>query len=83
MSDRRLILSLSETHGLANIFSILRVLKMTITQLAPEKLSFSTKLAYGAGDFGPAVTANILVFYFFVKLSTSVFTFKFLFLQIC
>ncbi|MFM7441754.1 MAG: MFS transporter, partial [Snowella sp.] len=36
---------------------------MTITQLAPEKLSFNTKLAYGAGDFGPAVTANILVFY--------------------
>ena len=28
-----------------------------------EKLSFSTKLAYGAGDLGPAITANILVFY--------------------
>jgi GPH family glycoside/pentoside/hexuronide:cation symporter len=28
-----------------------------------EKLNFSTKLAYGAGDLGPAVTANILVFY--------------------
>lgn len=25
-----------------------------------EKLSFSTKLAYGAGDLGPAMTANIL-----------------------
>ncbi|MBW4539354.1 MAG: MFS transporter [Myxacorys chilensis ATA2-1-KO14] len=25
-----------------------------------EKLSFSTKLAYGAGDLGPAITANIL-----------------------
>ncbi|MBE9197433.1 MFS transporter, partial [Synechocystis sp. LEGE 06083] len=24
---------------------------------------FTTKLAYGAGDFGPAITANILVFY--------------------
>lgn len=28
-----------------------------------EKLSLSTKLAYGAGDLGPAITANILVFY--------------------
>ncbi|MFM7442223.1 MAG: MFS transporter, partial [Snowella sp.] len=28
-----------------------------------EKLKFSTKLAYGAGDLGPAITANILVFY--------------------
>ncbi len=28
-----------------------------------EKLSFGTKLAYGAGDLGPAITANILVFY--------------------
>ncbi len=26
----------------------------------PEKLSLSTKLAYGAGDLGPAMTANIL-----------------------
>ncbi len=34
-----------------------------MTSLSPEKLRFSTKLAYGAGDFGPAVTANILVFY--------------------
>lgn len=31
--------------------------------LATEKLSFATKLAYGAGDMGPAMTANILVFY--------------------
>ncbi|MFB8796993.1 MAG: MFS transporter [Microcoleus sp.] len=30
---------------------------------APQKLSFSTKLAYGAGDLGPAITANVLVFY--------------------
>ncbi len=30
---------------------------------ASEKLSFGTKLAYGAGDLGPAITANILVFY--------------------
>ncbi len=28
-----------------------------------ETLHFSTKLAYGAGDFGPAIAANILVFY--------------------
>lgn len=28
-----------------------------------EKLSFFTKLAYGAGDLGSAVTANILVFF--------------------
>ncbi|MDV3000141.1 MAG: hypothetical protein N5P05_001747 [Chroococcopsis gigantea SAG 12.99] len=28
-----------------------------------ESLSFWTKLAYGAGDFGPAITANISVFY--------------------
>ena len=28
-----------------------------------EKLNFSTKLAYGSGDMGPAITANILVFY--------------------
>ena len=28
-----------------------------------EKLDLKTKLAYGAGDFGPAVTASISVFY--------------------
>jgi GPH family glycoside/pentoside/hexuronide:cation symporter len=28
-----------------------------------EKLYFTTKLAYGAGDMGPAITANILVFF--------------------
>jgi GPH family glycoside/pentoside/hexuronide:cation symporter len=28
-----------------------------------EKLNFTTKLAFGAGDLGPAITANILVFY--------------------
>jgi GPH family glycoside/pentoside/hexuronide:cation symporter len=31
--------------------------------LASEKLHLTTKLAYGAGDFGPAIAANILVFY--------------------
>jgi len=34
-----------------------------MTVPAPEPLRLSTRLAYGAGDFGPAVTANILVFY--------------------
>lgn len=29
----------------------------------PEKLSFGTKLAYGAGDLGPAITANVGVFF--------------------
>jgi glycoside/pentoside/hexuronide:cation symporter, GPH family len=29
----------------------------------PEKLNFTTKLAYGAGDMGPAITANISVFF--------------------
>ena len=28
-----------------------------------EKLYFTTKLAYGAGDMGPALTANLLVFF--------------------
>lgn len=30
---------------------------------APDKLSLATKLAYGAGDLGPAITQNILVFF--------------------
>ncbi|GBF81662.1 MFS transporter [Aphanothece sacrum] len=34
-----------------------------MTEPKSEKLHFTTKLAYGAGDFGPAITANILVFY--------------------
>ncbi|HEY9875663.1 MAG TPA: MFS transporter, partial [Candidatus Obscuribacterales bacterium] len=29
----------------------------------PDKLNLSTKLAYGAGDLGTAITANVLVFY--------------------
>jgi glycoside/pentoside/hexuronide:cation symporter, GPH family len=28
-----------------------------------EKLSFATKLAFGAGDMGPAMTANVLAFF--------------------
>jgi GPH family glycoside/pentoside/hexuronide:cation symporter len=37
-----------------------------------EKLNFTTKLAYGAGDLGPAITANIAVFfllYFFTNVA--------------
>jgi glycoside/pentoside/hexuronide:cation symporter, GPH family len=33
---------------------------------ASQKLSFSTKLAYGAGDLGPAITANVLAFYLLI-----------------
>lgn len=31
-----------------------------------EKLQFKTKLAYGAGDLGPAITANISIFFLLV-----------------
>ncbi|MBF2047874.1 MFS transporter [Leptolyngbya sp. NK1-12] len=31
--------------------------------VVPPPLNFSTKLAYGAGDLGPAITANILAFF--------------------
>ena len=37
-----------------------------------EKLNFTTKLAYGSGDMGPAIAANILVFfllYFFTNVA--------------
>ena len=34
--------------------------------LTNEKLDFKTKLAYGAGDLGPAITANIAAFYLLV-----------------
>lgn len=40
--------------------------------MKPEKLNFTTKLAYGSGDMGPAITANILVFfllYFFTNVA--------------
>ncbi|MBD2124079.1 MFS transporter [Trichocoleus sp. FACHB-262] len=39
---------------------------------AEEKLSLSTKLAYGAGDLGPAITANLLgvfLLYFFTSVA--------------
>ena len=35
----------------------------------PEKLNLSTKLAFGAGDLGPAITANISVFFVLVFLT--------------
>ena len=35
----------------------------------PEKLNLSTKLAFGAGDLGPAITANISVFFDLVFLT--------------
>ncbi len=31
--------------------------------LTSKKLNFSTKLAYGAGDLGPAITANVMGFF--------------------
>lgn len=31
-----------------------------------DKLDFKTKLAYGAGDLGPAITANIAVFFLLI-----------------
>ncbi|MEG3435652.1 MFS transporter [Pannus brasiliensis CCIBt3594] len=34
-----------------------------MTETTPEKLHLATKIAYGAGDLGPAITANISVFY--------------------
>jgi GPH family glycoside/pentoside/hexuronide:cation symporter len=34
--------------------------------LTTKKLDLKTKLAYGAGDLGPAITANIAVFYMMV-----------------
>ncbi|MDB9483125.1 MFS transporter, partial [Dolichospermum circinale CS-537/05] len=34
--------------------------------LISKKLDLKTKLAYGAGDLGPAITANIAVFYMMV-----------------
>lgn len=35
----------------------------------PKKLNFWTKLAFGAGDLGPAITANISVFFVLVFLT--------------
>ncbi len=34
-----------------------------MTDSSSEKLHWTTKLAYGSGDFAPAIAANILVFY--------------------
>ncbi|MEL6441532.1 MAG: MFS transporter [Cyanobacteria bacterium J06621_8] len=41
-------------------------------QIEREQLNFTTKLAYGSGDMGPAITANMLVFfllYFFTNVA--------------
>ncbi len=46
--------------------------KSFATDESSDRLNFSTKLAYGAGDLGPAITANILVFfllYFFTEVA--------------
>jgi GPH family glycoside/pentoside/hexuronide:cation symporter len=34
-----------------------------MAHLTAERLNLTTKIAYGAGDLGPAITANISVFY--------------------
>lgn len=34
-----------------------------MTSPLPTKLTLAEKLAYGAGDLGPAMTANLLVFF--------------------
>lgn len=36
---------------------------MNKSEHKPDKLKLSTKLAFGAGDFGTALTANILIFF--------------------
>ncbi len=36
---------------------------MTTSPMLPPKLTLAEKLAYGAGDLGPAMTANLLIFY--------------------
>jgi glycoside/pentoside/hexuronide:cation symporter, GPH family len=38
-------------------------LETAIANPKTEKLNFATKLAYGAGDLGPAITANLLAFF--------------------
>lgn len=40
-----------------------------MTADAPRRLSFSTKLAYGAGDMGAGLTANLVVFSFLAFLT--------------
>ncbi len=43
--------------------SLYDCIAMTESPPAAKKLSFSTKLAYGAGDLGPAITANVMAFF--------------------
>ena len=48
-----------------------------------EKLNFWTKLAYGAGDFGPAICANIQLFFLLPFLNPFiVFWIKILYLKL-
>ncbi|MGD1939315.1 MAG: MFS transporter [Cyanophyceae cyanobacterium] len=37
--------------------------KGKISSDQPQSLPFSAKLSFGAGDFGPAITANLLIFF--------------------
>lgn len=39
------------------------------SSIQSEKLPFKTKLAYGAGELGPAITANISIFFLLVFLT--------------
>ena len=43
---------------------------MTSTPLAEDKLSISTRIAYGIGDFGPSMSLNVLIIFFFFFLTT-------------
>ena len=46
--------------------------RSNLNQPESEKLNLATKIAYGAGDMGPAITANLLVFfllYFFTNVA--------------
>ena len=54
---------------MSNDFSVDRA---AVNEPELEKLDLTTKIAYGAGDMGPAITANILVFfllYFFTNVA--------------
>ena len=57
-----------------SVIKIGNLTELSISQkpIDSEKLNFTTKLAYGSGDMGPAITANILVFfllYFFTNVA--------------
>jgi glycoside/pentoside/hexuronide:cation symporter, GPH family len=52
-----------------NLLLVLATMPESPFAAKPEKLSFWTKLAYGAGDTGPAMTANVLAIYLLVFLT--------------